>query len=131
MIIEYAKDPKWATEDHSVIDLIVKFEGPMGEVPFSATLADPAEHGKELFARALSGEFGAIAAYVPPDPAIMAAFARDARDELLRRSDWTQLPDVPQAIKDLWVPYRQALRDVPSQEGFPNSIVWPTEPTGS
>jgi hypothetical protein len=50
------------------------------------------------------------------------------RNRLLVESDWTQLPDVPQATKDLWAPYRQALRDMPHQSGFPTSIVWPTSP---
>jgi hypothetical protein len=53
---------------------------------------------------------------------------RDARNSLLIQTDWTQAADVPQATKDKWAPYRQALRDVPQQAGFPDSIVWPTKP---
>ena len=51
---------------------------------------------------------------------------RDARDRMIAATDWTQLPDVPQSIKDKWVPYRKALRDVPQQAGFPFNVVWPT-----
>jgi hypothetical protein len=54
--------------------------------------------------------------------------ARYQRDELLKNSDWTQNSDIPQATKDKWVSYRQALRDVPNQSGFPANIVWPTLP---
>jgi hypothetical protein len=54
---------------------------------------------------------------------------RTRRDELLTRCDWTQLPDSP-VDKQAWADYRQALRDVPSQSGFPYSVVWPEEPTG-
>ena len=50
------------------------------------------------------------------------------RDQLLSATDWAQGADVPQAIKDKWAPYRQALRDVPQQAGFPENIQWPVKP---
>ena len=53
---------------------------------------------------------------------------RDNRNALLAGTDWTQLPDVPEAIRNAYTEYRQALRDVPEQEGFPNDIIWPTKP---
>lgn len=53
---------------------------------------------------------------------------RAKRDRLLLESDWTQLPDVPLATKELWVEYRQQLRDVTLQQD-PFNIVWPTHPT--
>ena len=53
---------------------------------------------------------------------------RQKRDELLLATDWTQMADTPQAIRDKYAAYRQALRDVPQQAGFPNNIVWPTKP---
>lgn len=56
------------------------------------------------------------------------ADVRDRRNALLTSTDWTQAADVPQAIKDKYATYRQALRDVPQQEGFPDNIVWPTQP---
>jgi hypothetical protein len=55
-------------------------------------------------------------------------YARQARDRLLAETDWTQGADVPSIIKDSYAIYRQALRDVPSQEGFPHNIIWPTKP---
>lgn len=55
-------------------------------------------------------------------------YAREARDRLLVETDWTQGVDVPSAIKDSYAIYRQALRDVPSQEDFPHDIIWPTKP---
>lgn len=70
----------------------------------------------------------------PPQPsaeelaAKAAAEARAFRDQLLAQTDWTQAADVPQAIKDKWAPYRQALRDVPQQAGFPDNIQWPSKP---
>jgi hypothetical protein len=50
------------------------------------------------------------------------------RNTRLAYCDWTQLPDVPQATREAWVPYRQALRDVPAQSGFPFNIEWPQPP---
>ena len=51
---------------------------------------------------------------------------RATRGILIAATDWTQLSDVPQSIKDKWAPYRKALRDVSQQAGFPFSVVWPT-----
>lgn len=61
---------------------------------------------------------------------LAAAEVRAERDRLLDSCDWTQLPDAPltDAEKNLWAAYRQALRDVPQQEGFPLSAVFPEEP---
>ena len=50
---------------------------------------------------------------------------RIKRDTLLSESDIHALAD---RITDEWRTYRQALRDVPSQAGFPDNITWPTKP---
>ena len=52
---------------------------------------------------------------------------RSSRDTLLSESDWTQLADST-ADKAIWATYRQALRDVPAQAGFPWTVVWPEKP---
>lgn len=57
---------------------------------------------------------------------IAAAMAN--RSQLLAQSDWTQLPDVPLATKTAWAIYRQALRDITLQTGYPQTIVWPAPP---
>lgn len=51
---------------------------------------------------------------------------------LLKDSDWSQLPDSPVSEEDkvVWRTYRQALRDIPAQRGFPFDIEWPTHPQG-
>lgn len=49
------------------------------------------------------------------------------RNNLLAASDWTQVADAP-VDKAAWATYRQALRDVPGQEGFPWDITWPEVP---
>ena len=51
------------------------------------------------------------------EPAINAAWwfqLRRIRDARLRESDWTQTPDVPSAVRDAWITYRQELRDLPA-----------------
>jgi hypothetical protein len=50
------------------------------------------------------------------------------RNTLLNASDWTQLADIPQETKDRWEPYRQALRDITTQPGYPTTVTWPTPP---
>lgn len=49
------------------------------------------------------------------------------RNLRLQASDWTQLADAP-VDKDAWAVYRQALRDIPDQEGFPWNVQWPEQP---
>ena len=52
---------------------------------------------------------------------------RVIRDIKLKETDWVSGEDVPQALKDIWFTYRQALRDVTSQSD-PINITWPTKP---
>lgn len=70
--------------------------------------------------------------YTPPTPpsptqAEKEAQARFERNALLSSCDWTQLEDAPLTAetKAAWAAYRQALRDVPEQAGFPDAIEWP------
>lgn len=49
------------------------------------------------------------------------------RNALLADSDWTQLPDAP-VDHEAWATYRQDLRDIPQQSGYPTAITWPTKP---
>jgi hypothetical protein len=56
-----------------------------------------------------------------------AAQIRSQRNQLLTASDWTQVLDAP-IDRTAWAAYRQALRDITSQEGFPASVQWPNDP---
>jgi hypothetical protein len=56
-----------------------------------------------------------------------AAQVRDERNAKLVASDWTQVADAP-VDKSAWAAYRQDLRDITAQEGFPWDINWPTQP---
>lgn len=64
----------------------------------------------------------------PPPPT--ADELRNERNNLLFASDWTQLGDIPLTTgkKAEWATYRQALRNVPQQPGFPTTVTWPTKP---
>ena len=53
---------------------------------------------------------------------------RDQRNKLLADSDWTQLAD-SSADASAWATYRTALRDLPTTDGWPHNITWPTEPS--
>lgn len=57
-------------------------------------------------------------------PIELANEARDKRNALLVETDWTASSDV--TMSDAMKAYRQALRDVPAQDGFPTDINWPT-----
>ena len=54
------------------------------------------------------------------------------RDTLLLQSDWTELPSALVRLGETkiaeWQTYRQALRDITKQEGYPLNIVWPSQP---
>ena len=53
---------------------------------------------------------------------------RGERNFRMKASDWTQVPDA-KVDKAAWATYRQTLRDVPNQEGFPWDVDWGTEPS--
>jgi hypothetical protein len=63
---------------------------------------------------------------VRPDEEI-AAEIRAGRDAKLISCDWTQVADAP-VDQAAWANYRQALRDIPNQEGFPTNVAWPAKP---
>jgi hypothetical protein len=67
------------------------------------------------------------AAYKAMKDAEQAERVRADRNSKLADCDWTQLADSP-VDKAAWATYRQALRDVPTQAGFPWAINWPTQP---
>lgn len=67
---------------------------------------------------------------VPTDAAVAAAM-RAERDRRLSACDWVTLRalDTGEPAPQSWGAYRQALRDVTSQAGFPHVVVWPVEPS--
>jgi hypothetical protein len=66
-------------------------------------------------------------AYKAMKDAEQAKSVRASRTQLLKDSDWTQIADST-ADKTAWATYRQALRDITGQAGFPWTITWPDAP---
>ena len=61
---------------------------------------------------------------------VLAASARQKRDRLIAATDYLVTPDYPiepDRLAKVKI-YRQALRDIPGQSGFPRSITWPKKP---
>ena len=85
---------------------------PEGNVPFTAE--EETERDAEIAAWAAEADDRA------------AAEARDKRNGLLAATDWTANSDVTMTTE--MTAYRQALRDVPAQAGWPTTINWPTAP---
>lgn len=65
-----------------------------------------------------------------PDDSMIAEEIRDKRDNLIGETDYYLMPDYPISPEDLEAVkvYRQALRDIPEQSGFPKNVQWPVEP---
>jgi len=101
-----------------------------GEViAFTASSDDEEEHGRTLYDQLNTTYSDQVAECTEAERLeVFSADERSKRNSLLRNTDWTQASDIPEATKAAWVAYRQALRDVPQQEGFPNTISWPTAP---
>jgi hypothetical protein len=57
---------------------------------------------------------------------------KEKRKKLLYESDWTDTLSAKTRLGDdlydSWQAYRQALRDIPTQPGYPDDVIWPTKP---
>ena len=99
-----------------------------GWIPFLAAANDDQEYGRELYRQLVEEHAIEIA---PTDGARIlsqdSSAARSKRDALLQQTDWTQVLDIPESTRTPYAIYRQELRDLPAQEGFPY-IDFPTPP---
>ena len=66
----------------------------------------------------------------PPPVPPTAEEVRAQRDSLLLKTDWivVRAQEVGDEIPEGWSQYRQALRDIPEQIGFPADVQWPDPP---
>jgi hypothetical protein len=69
-------------------------------------------------------------AYTASKTAEAATAARNTRDGLIASSDWRAIKafEAGATVGADWATYRQALRDITDQAGFPTEIVWPEKP---
>lgn len=77
------------------------------------------ENGKKVIREMVEGDL----VFTPPSEQSVRA----QRDELLSASDFRMVSDAPWDTT-AWATYRQALRDITTQEGFPTNVAWPTPP---
>lgn len=85
---------------------------------------------KQKFAAFTNGSVIEALVEPAPTPVPTEQQIRQHRDLLLMRSDWTDLPNAPLTAeqKTVWATYRQALRDITTQAGFPETVDWPVAP---
>jgi len=134
--------PSWETTTDEVLDSLgadVVFEGPQatGGTVYQYSQRSGVEQldGKWYTKHVLGpiftdGETTAAeqeTAYKAMKDTERAASVRTTRTQKLADSDWTQIADST-ADKAAWATYRTALRNVPTQAGFPWTIVWPDAP---
>jgi hypothetical protein len=130
----------WDQTTTEILDQLgadVVFEGPQatGGTVYQYSMRQGVEligdnwHTKYVLGPIFTGETAAAdeAEYKAIKDAECAVIIRQERSTKLKECDWTQLADNP-VNKETWATYRQSLRDVPSQEGFPWTITWPTQP---
>lgn len=131
---QWAKDnngPSWGQTTTEVLEALgadVVFEGPQAQpTRYQTAFSDGVEQvdGKWYTKYSVADmDAEAIAA----KDAEQAKSVRADRNAKLAASDWTQGKDIPDNISSNWATYRQALRDVPAQAGFPWDIQWPAQP---
>jgi len=134
----YAKSLSGITEEVvNRFDSDIVFEGPQasGGTVYQYSQRDGVEelegkwYTKYILGPVFTGDTAAAdeVAYKASKDAEQAKSIRTSRTEMLKDCDWTQIADST-ADKTAWATYRQALRDVPSQAGFPWTIAWPETP---
>jgi hypothetical protein len=141
--------PSWETTTTEVLDSLgadVVFEGPQatgGTVYQYSQASGVEEIGGKWYTKHVLGPIFTDRAATETEPAMTAAeqeaaykatkdaeqatSVRTTRTEKLKDSDWTQLADST-VDKAAWATYRTALRDVPTQAGFPWTVTWPDAP---
>lgn len=94
-----ASAPAWANEDQTAITLKVRFGHYPDPLPFTASRDDGEEHGRELWSRALFGEFGEIKPFTgqTKEQMEMAMFPMLKRQELEKLE--TKIAPLQRAVK--------------------------------
>ena len=108
-------------------DTDIVFEGPQkqGPPPYSYTYRDGVEKiGDKWYTKYTIGQRDK-----EPIDKKYAENIRIRRDILIKESDWRAVSD--RKLEPEWKEYRQALRDISKQEGFPHDVKWPVDPDGN
>lgn len=142
-----AKDPRWADTEHNAIDLIAKFSNISEEVPYTARPNDVEQMGRDIYNRALAGDFGSVAEYIPPPPPsfeFIESQVRYVRNEKLRIevdpivSNPLRWEGMTEEQQNAWKNYRLELLAITTNPSFPwyeqvvehgiDAVPWPTRP---
>jgi hypothetical protein len=122
--------PTWAATTEEILDSLgadVVFEGPQAQpTRYQVAFADGVEQVDGKWYTKYSVTNMDVDAITAKDEE-QAKSVRASRTEKLKDSDWTQVADAP-VDQAAWAEYRQALRDITGQEGFPWTIEWPEQP---
>ncbi|WP_421188257.1 tail fiber assembly protein [Aeromonas enteropelogenes] len=132
-----AANPRHLAGDQESITLDVRFSHLEEVVEFTARRDDAERHGRELYSRAVFGEFGEIKVITPPPPTEAELLAR--LDEALKRAAAVMAPledadklgiisEREKAQLTAWQRYRVALYRLPQSEGWPTDVTLPDAP---
>ena len=135
--INSVRNPVWADFQQTKINVEVDFDELDEEyVPFTADPNDVEPHGVEIYNKAIAGDYGPIADWVPPQnitgDAAMTVLRRD-RNSRLEKTDYIEMPTKWATLttekQTEWSTYRNALRDLPAN--YPNpELHWNADYTG-
>ena len=122
--------PSWGTTTNEVLETLgadVVLEGPQASpTRYQTAFSDGVYQADgKWYTKYSVAEMDAEA--IAAKDTEQAKAMREQRGEKLKNSDWTQVADAP-VDKAIWATYRQALRDVTAQSGFPWTITWPDAP---
>lgn len=129
--------PRHYAADPDSITLDVRFAHLPEQVQFTARKDDPEEHGRELYSRAVFGEFGDIEVIPLPPPTEAEQQAR--LDALLKQAATTMAPledaealgiisETERVQLTAWQRYRVTLYRLAQSDGWPTEVNWPEMP---
>ncbi|MGL4785241.1 tail fiber assembly protein [Aeromonas hydrophila] len=129
--------PRHYAADPDSITLDVRFAHLPEQVQFTARKDDSEEHGRELYSRAVFGEFGDIEVIPLPPPteaeqqARLDALLKQAANAMAPLLDAEALGIINEAEREqltAWQRYRVALYRLPQSEGWPAEVTMPEAP---
>lgn len=124
-------------EQDNELNMEVLFAHLPAFVPFTARRNDCEEHGRELYSRAMFGEFGPIEVITPPPPteaqqqAILTDKLALAASAMAPLEDAETLGIISEAERErltAWQRYRVTLYRLPQSDGWPTEVSWPEAP---
>ncbi|MFR9704954.1 tail fiber assembly protein [Aeromonas sanarellii] len=132
-----ATHPRHQETDTETITLDVRFAHLSDPVPFTARKDDPEAHGRELYSRAVFGEFGSIELIPTLPPTETEQLARLSNE--MKRATLAMAPledadklgiinEAERVQLTAWQQYRVMLSRLPQNNGWPASVTWPELP---